>query len=294
MSTEPIQTPELEVVAPSSVMALERAAIDSQVATAKQYPRSLAQFQKRALEMVTLDEETAESCIYVRPVGKKDGKMQYAEGPSVRMAEIVGACYGNLRVASRIVEQTPRYVKCEGIAHDLEVNTAWKAETMEPTVTKNGDPFSEGMRAVVAKACLAKASRDSVFKVVPKALCKRIYDAAKETAKGNMKSLDERRAQAENWVKGLLTKEGKKLDEKRVFLAIGVKGWADFGEDELFTLRGLRTAINDGDVTVEDSFPSLDAATKAEGKGGKAADPFKDAPPPPKPAMDADKPETWD
>lgn len=284
------QTTELEVIAPSAIMALERAAIDSQIATAKQYPRSLAQFQKRALEMVTLDEETAESCIYVRPVGKKDGKMQYAEGPSIRLAEIVAACYGNLRVASRIIEQTPRYVKCEGVGHDLEVNSAGKSENIEPTVTKEGNPFSEGMRAVVAKATLAKAYRDAVFKVVPKALCKRIIDAAKQTAKGNMKSLDERRAQAENWVKGLQTKEGKKLDEKRVFLAIGVKGWADFGDDELFTLRGLRTAINDGEATIEDSFPPLNAAEK-EVKNEKPKDPFKDKAPPP--VVDADNPDSY-
>lgn len=266
---------ELEVIAPSAVMAMERAAIDSQIATARQYPRSLAQFQKRALEMVTLDEETAESCIYVRPVGKgQDGRQQFAEGASIRMAEIVAACYGNIRVAARIVEQTPRYVKCEGVAHDLENNYAGKSENMEPTVTKMGAPFSEGMRAVVAKATLAKAYRDAVFKVIPKALCKKIIDAAKETAKGALKTIEERRGKAQIWVGSLKTKDGKKLDEKRVFVAIGVKGWADFGDDELFTLTGIRTSINDGDTTLDEAFPPLDSATR-EAKQSEPLDPTK-------------------
>jgi len=68
---------------------IEKANIDIQIATAHTYPRSLALFNKRALEMVTLDEETAQSCIYRRPVGKEKGKVIYAEGKSIRMAEIV-------------------------------------------------------------------------------------------------------------------------------------------------------------------------------------------------------------
>lgn len=286
------ETSEVEVFTPSSVMAIERAAIDSQIATAKQYPRSLQQFKQRALTMATLDEETAESCIYVRPVGKgQDGKQQYAEGASIRLAEIVAACYGNLRVASRIVEQTPRYVKCEGVAHDLESNYAGKAENMEPTVTKAGSPFSEGMRAVVAKAALAKAYRDAIFKVVPRALCKSIIEAAKATSSGQSKSMDERRAKAQIWVKSLQTKDGRKLDEKRVFAAMGLKGWDDFGDEELYTLVGLRTAINDGDSSVDETFPPLDAATKAEGKGGKAVDPFKE--PAQKKPVDPDDPSSY-
>jgi len=84
----------LEVLAPSAIMAMEKAQIDMQIATAHQYPRSLEQFKRRALAMATLDPETAESCVYVRPVGKEQnaqGKWvdKYAEGPSIRLAEIV-------------------------------------------------------------------------------------------------------------------------------------------------------------------------------------------------------------
>src|ERR1700733_9514280 len=81
---------------------ITNAQINQQVATAHAYPRSIDRFQKRAMQMVSLNEETAASCIYIRPVG--GGK--FAEGMSIRMAEIVGNCYGNLRVQAFIVEMT--------------------------------------------------------------------------------------------------------------------------------------------------------------------------------------------
>lgn len=248
----------LEVLQPSVIEALERASVDVQVATAHKFPRDIVKFKKGALNMATIDEETAESCIYVRPVGKKDGKMQYAEGPSIRMAEIVAANYCNLRVASRIIEQTQRYVKCEGVAHDLETNYAGKSENVEPTVTKNGDPFSEGMRAVVAKACLAKAYRDAVFKVVPRALCKTVIDAAKAIVNGKDKPLIERAKRVQAWVATL------KIDDARVLAAMGIKAWSEITADNLTTLTGLKTAISDGDTRIDEAFPPIEGATTAK------------------------------
>lgn len=235
----------IEVLQPSALMGLERAAIDSQVATAHAYPRSLETFKKRAMSMVTLDLETAESCIYSRPVG--GGKV--AEGLSIRMAEIVAASYGNLRVAARIIEQTPRMVKCEGVAHDLESNYAGKSECVEPTVTREGQPYSEGQRAVVAKACLAKAFRDAVFKVVPKALCKTITNAALDVINKEVSTLEQRRQRVKDWFKQI------KVAEARVFAVLGVKGWSEVTDDHLITITGLKTAINEGDTTIEAAFP---------------------------------------
>lgn len=247
----------LEVLQPSAIEALERAAVDVQVSTAHKFPRSLELFKKRSLAMATLDVDTAESCIYLRPVGKKDGKMQYAEGASIRMAEIVAASYGNIRVAARIIEQTERYVKCEGVAHDLESNYAAKSETMEPTVTRELKPFSEGMRAVVAKACLAKAFRDAIFKVVPRALCKTVYDSAKNVATGKDQPISERIKRVQAWIGTL------KIDEARVFAMLEVKGWSEVTPDHLLKLTGIKTAMGDGDVSIDDAFPPIKTEPKA-------------------------------
>lgn len=238
-----------EVITGSALERIERATVDVQIATAHQYPRSMAVFKKRAMEMVTLDEETAQSCIYRRPVGKKNGQVEYAEGKSIRMAEIVGACYGNLRVGSILVEQTERYVKARGVAHDLESNFAASSEVVESTVTSEGRPYSERMRMVVAKATLAKARRDATFQVVPGALCKSLEEAARTTAIGTTATLGKRRTLLLDWI----NKAG--ISPELVWKALGIKGIDDVGLKELETLTGIKTAIKDGDTTIGEAFP---------------------------------------
>ena len=248
----------LEVMQPSAIMAMEKAQIDIQIATAHQYPRSLEMFKKRALSMACLDSETADSCIYVRPVGKENGKQKFAEGPSIRLAEIVAVSYGNLRAASKVVEQTERYVKCTGMAHDLESNCAMSADCIESTVTKEGHPYSERQRALIAKVCGAKAIRDAIFKVVPRALCKPIMSAAKKVAEGADKSLDERRKKAQAWIGTL------KIKDERVFAVLGVEGWSEVTSEHLTILTGLKTAMADGDETIDSAFPPIQTEDKTK------------------------------
>lgn len=254
----------MEVLQPSTVHALEAAHIDMQIKTAHAYPRNMETFKKRALAMVQIDEETAESCIYVRPVGKEkdaSGKWveKFAEGPSIRLAEIVSTSYGNIRVAARIVEQTERYVKCEGVCHDLESNSAGKAEVMESTVKSDGQPYSERQRALMAKVCISKAYRDAVFRVVPRALCKPIMAAAKRIMEGTDKPIIERVKRVQSWL------SSKKIEDARVFAALNVKGWADVTQEQLSVLTGLKTSISEGDVTYDEAFPPVAKTPEATG-----------------------------
>lgn len=249
----------------SVVESITRGEIDVQISTAKKYPRSLSEFKKQALEMVTLDEETAESCLYRRPVGKDDqGKQQFAEGASIRMAEIVAACYGNLRFGSFIVEQTERQVTARGFCHDVEKNVAATSDAIESTVKRDKKPMDERMRVVIAKAALAKAVRDAIFKVVPRGLCKSLADQARAIAIGDAVTLVTRRQKVLEWA----AKIGVPND--RVFSALGVKGVEEIGLEQLETLTGLKTAIKEGDVTVPEAFPEIE-------KPGKQAGPFRSA-----------------
>lgn len=105
--------------------AVDRAEIDSQIATAHQYPRNVAA-AKRAMEgTATLDADTAASCFYTLP---RAGKA--ITGPSIRMAEIALSTWGNLRASTKIVSvvatgPTP-HVEVEAVVHDLETNVAYK------------------------------------------------------------------------------------------------------------------------------------------------------------------------
>jgi hypothetical protein len=187
------KTNESQVITCEAIEASQRAEIDIQIATAHKYPRSLELFNKRAIEMVSQDKETAEACIYKRPVGRgDDGKQKIVEGESIRMAEIVAACYGNVRVACMLIEQTERSVRARGMAHDLESNNAQMSEVIESTIRKDGKPYDERMRIVIAKVALAKARRDAIFMVIPKALCKKIKNIAKSVALGDMKTLQKK------------------------------------------------------------------------------------------------------
>jgi hypothetical protein len=263
---------QIEVIPPSALESITRGEVDTQIATAHKYPRSMATFKRRATEMATLDEETAASCIYSRPVG--GGK--FAEGLSVRTAEIVGACYGNLRVGAMIVEQTERYVTARGFAHDLESNFASSCEVIESTVKKDGKPYDERMRVVIAKAALAKARRDATFQVVPKALCKPIESAARAVALGDASTLASRRDAVMGWIGKL------GIEPQRVFAALGIIGPDEIGMDQLATLTGLKTAIKDGEVSVDEAFPRLALPPKfSENK--VAADIFGTAKTPDKP-----------
>jgi len=282
MSTEMTVPEEFnpEVCTPSQIEAIERANVDVQISTAHKFPRSMEKFKARATDMVTIDPQTAESCLYCRPVGKdKNGNVTYAEGLSIRMAEIVGACYGNLRVGAMLIEQTDRHVKARGMAHDLESNFAASSEVIESTVDRNGRPYSERMRIVVAKSALAKARRDATFQVVPKALCKSMEEAAKKVALGEGKSLEVRRSAVMEWVNGL------EVSEDRVWKALAIEGINDVGLKEMKILAGLKTAISEG-MTPEEAFPAADiAAPQPKKKGGGP----KGSPNKPKPKQEQDE-----
>lgn len=238
---------ELQPVPTGALESIQRAEIDTQIATAHKYPRSIQKFQERARSMALIDEDTAASCIYSRPVG--GGK--FAEGLSVRAAEIVGASYGNLRVGATIIEQTERYVKARGFAHDLESNYACATEVIESTVKRDGSPYDERMRIVIAKSCLAKARRDATFQVVPKAMFKAIEVDCRKLALGEGQSVSTRRARIVQWITKLA------IEPKRVWTILGIAGEADMTDEHFITLTGLKTSITDGEVTIDEAFPKI-------------------------------------
>jgi hypothetical protein len=250
---------------PNALEAMERAALDTQIVTAKKFPRSMAHFVQRAKAMVGIDQDTAVSCIYRRPVGKEHGKMVYAEGESIRLAEIIAASYGNIPVAGVIdsSDRNIRHVKAIGTAIDLETNYAAKAEVVEATVTRQGKPYTERMRVVAAKAAQSKAIRDAIFRVVPKSVCKSITNHARTIALGEGLTMQQRRDRAKEYI-GILA-----VEPERVFAGLGVEGIEDLGEEELLTLTGVRTAIKDGDITIDEAFPPIEA--EAEHKTGVSA-----------------------
>lgn len=238
------------LIPPSHLSAIEKAQIDSQVATAKKYPRSLAECKKRMLDVVQLDQETASSCFYTLP-GRGAGSKPI-QGPSIRLAEVAVAAYTNLAAGSRIVEDDGKFVTAQGVCFDMENNTRVTMEVKRRVVDKHGRRYSDDVVGTTMNAACAIAFRNSVFKVIPGALVKPVYQKALEYAVGDKKTLAMRRSKAVEHFNKL------GVDNERLFAAINVKGLEEITLDKLGVLLGYHTAINDGDMTLDEAFPEVD------------------------------------
>lgn len=253
-----------EVLNPSPGLgALEqmtRGEIDIQIATAKRYPRSIKEFKDKALAMATLDRETASSCFYVLPKRKGQGESDKAiEGPSVRLAEIVSAAWGHMRVAGRIVEEGDRFVVAQGVAWDVENNVLRSSEVRRRITTREGRRYSDDMVQVTCNAAIAIATRNAVFQVIPQAYFRSVYLECRKVAAGSASTLSADRAKALEHFKSL------GVSPARVFAAINVRGLDDITLDHMVTLRGLATAIQDGETSVAEAFPEVGAGVDANG-----------------------------
>ena len=113
----------IEVKQAEMLQAIDRAEVDIQIATAKQYPRDLAACLNKIATYATMDKETAEDCFYVLRRKDANGNDNIIEGLSVRMAEIIAGAWGNLRVQTRIIGNDGRMITAQAICHDLETKT---------------------------------------------------------------------------------------------------------------------------------------------------------------------------
>lgn len=223
---------------------LIKAELDMQITTAKAYPRTITTFIRTAVDLATLDTETAESCIYALP---RDGKM--IEGPSVRLAEIIFSCYGNLRAGAQIIGNDGKKLISRGYCHDLETNVMVDMEVSRRITDKHGRPYSEDMQVVTGNAANAISFRNAIFKVIPMAITKGIIGKVRGVIKGSIKDLSSRRLSALSYFEKLGIKK------ERVFDAINVKGIEDIGEEEIITLIGFKNALDNHEVSLTDCFP---------------------------------------
>ncbi len=243
----------LDLLEGSEALAVvDRAAIDVQVATAKQYPRSVDKALKEALTLATLDEDTAASMFYALPRGGKT-----IEGPSARLAEVMTYAWGNLRADADIVAEDRTHITAMGTCFDVERNIAVRVRVKRRITDRHGRRYNEDMIGVTANAAISIALRNAVFKVVPMAFVRRIYSEARRASLGEAGTIAQKRQKALEWFANAGVKDAQ------VFDVLGVKGLDDIGENELITLRGFVTALKDGETTIEQVFRRHDVSDGA-------------------------------
>lgn len=262
-----------EIVEASTSMAvqLQKGEIDQMISTAKAYPRSLQRVKQAILSMATLDEESAEECMYALPRGGKPIK-----GPSIRFAEILKQAYGNCRAAARVVhiDKAEGFVEAEGMFHDLETNSASTARVRRRILDRQGKVFKDDMIIVTGNAACSIAMRNAILNGVPKPLWRKAYDTVQATIAGDITTL------AVNREKAIKAMAAFGVKPERVFEALGIAGEEEIGTDHIVTLRGMFAALKNGEATVEEMFAGT-APSKSDHQ--KVADPLADDPQPPKP-----------
>lgn len=249
---QPQQEPQertAELIEPTAVEAIVRAEVDISIATAHRFPRSIQQFLLKAEGMATSSPEIAASCEYKLKRRAKGGEEKAIVGPSIRMAEIVAATYGNLRVQARVISEGETSITVQGVGHDLESNVAFSSEVRRRIVGSDGRRYSEDLINQTINAACSIAQRNVIFRIVPQALIAGIIAKCRVVAIGDAKTLPARREDMLKRFKGI------GISQERVLSALEVKGVADITLDKIADLHGFWTAIQDGMETAEELFP---------------------------------------
>lgn len=265
----------IEISQAEMVTALNRAEVDIQIATAKQYPRDINATLNKIATYATMDKETAEDCFYVLRRRGRNGEDSVIEGLSVRMAEIIAGAWGNIRVQSRIIGNDGKMITAQAICHDLETNFAVSKEVKRRITDSKGRTYSEDMQVVTGNAAASIAFRNAVLAVIPKAITKRVINEVKQVALGQAIDMETARANCiSNFAKAGVT-------EEMLLQYLGINSVSEIDKEAIFELRATWNAIKEGTTTVQECFiaPAIEAkkaeeakmkATTAEDKATKA------------------------
>ena len=225
----------IEIKQAEMLQAINRAEVDTQIATAKQYPRDIYGALNNIKTIATLDNSTAEDCFYAL---RRQGTL--IEGVSVRLAEIIAGAWGNMRVQTRIIGNDGKTITAQGVCHDLETNLAVSVEVKRRITDKSGKTYSEDMQVTTGNAASAIAFRNAVLKVVPKAVTKRVIDEIKQVALGKAIDLETRR-------QNMIAYFGKLgVSQTDILTYCGVKRIEEITSEMVFELSGLKNAIKEG------------------------------------------------
>lgn len=262
----------LEVATPNpaqlveSLDRAERANIDIQVSTAKQYPRSISRCVNNAIAIATMDKETAQSCGYALPRGGKP-----ITGPSVHLAKIIAQQYGNLRAEAKVVEITDRQVVSRGTAWDLENNYAVSFEVRRSIVGRGGNRYSDDMITVTGNAANSIAYRNAIFGIVPKSITEKAYKAAQHMITGDLSSEEKLIKRRDGAIKHFTDVYG--ITEEEVVKLCGKHTVNQIQADEIALLLGFAQSLKDGDTTVDELMaPFRKGKVKAKGASAKSFD----------------------
>lgn len=247
-----------EQVSTEMIYQQDKAQIDTQIATAKAYPRDLKKAVEDSIFTATLDLETASSCNYALPRGGKT-----INGPSVHLALILAQNWGNLRIEAKIAAIEKTSITSQAVCFDLEKNIAIKVEVKRSIMTKSGR-MNDDMITVTGNAANSISLRNAILKVIPKAVVDKVSKSAKQLITGDISDETKFIKKRNSVLDGFKNTYG--VTEQEVLETIGKPSTANITADDIVTLIGYAQSIKDGDSTADLIFRSkkVDSAKKVE------------------------------
>ncbi len=230
-----------------TIVALQKTALETQMDMARKYPRDPSVAIDTAKAIATQSQEVAEACMYAVPRGGKK-----IEGPSVRLAEIIASQWGHIMTQVRVLVIGDKEITAQGRCVDLQSGSAIELEVRRRITDKNGQRYNDDMITMTGNAACAIAFRNAVFKVIPAAMVQGVYKAVKAKALGSTDTkLETRRTKLVARLR-----DAFQISDERICASVEVEKVEDIGWDEIETLIGYGTAIDNGDVKAQDVFPA--------------------------------------
>lgn len=232
-----------EQVGTEMIYQQDKAQIDTQIATAKAFPRDLKKAVEDSIFTATLDMETASTCSYALPRGGKT-----ISGPSVHLALILAQNWGNLRIEAKIASIDNKTITSQAVCFDLEKNIAIKVEVKRSIMTKFGR-MNDDMITVTGNAANSISLRNAILKVIPKAVVDKVSKSAKQLITGDISDETKLIKKRTSVLEGFKNTYG--VTEQEVLELLGKPSTANITADDLVTLIGYAQSIKDGDSTAE-------------------------------------------
>lgn len=253
-----------------AVMRIEN---ESLMQVAIQRPRDEQKVLDGALKELDLVPEEAASAYYSIPYkDNQSGQQQMVEGPSIKAAMALARRWGNCSAAARVLSEDATGINVEGVFIDFEssfrvlrphrVNRFFKRRTGQVI------ELSPDRLQMATQAGASKALRNAILAGLPAYLVNTYFKKAKTIVAGG--TLDERPTQPEiDKAVRAFAPYHVTAEQLEKNLELPRTQWT---RESIATLRGLYTALKDGQTTVEEAFggaPVADAEKAVPAAGSK-------------------------
>lgn len=241
-----------------------------------QRPRDEQKVLDGALKELELVPEEAASAYYSVPFKTPDGQTQLVEGPSIKAAMALARRWGNCSAAARMLSEDATGINVEGVFIDFESSfRVLRPHRVSRFLKRRSGQIVElspDRLQMATQAGCSKALRNAILAGLPAYLVNSFFKKAKTIVAGG--KLEDRATQAEaDKAIRAFAPYNVTAEQIEKNLELPRTQWT---RESIATLRGLYTALKDGQTTVEEAFGTVAPEEKAAPPTGSKLDQLTD------------------